>query len=191
MRRRCDCRALRRISAIPLGEGAIERRAHSADADRGTAHRPLSGTAGLAYAGCGRLHGKDCSYNPFAFPPSLEVRCRRYDPRASIVPTMLLHFLRPWRSDGGGRAKQEPEPRATQGAVAERRRRPNGRNTRKIALKCGLSPGSGGAIKTDTAEPRSLTAVPWPRHSMDLRQGAFIRLMLRTPYSLTQFVTFG
>jgi hypothetical protein len=26
-----------------------------------------------------RLHGKDCSYNPLAFPPSLEVRCRRYD----------------------------------------------------------------------------------------------------------------
>ena len=61
-----------------------------------------------------RLQGKDCSYNPFAFPPSLEVRCRRYDSRASIVPTMLLHFLRPWRSDGGGRAKQEPEPRAMQ-----------------------------------------------------------------------------
>jgi len=21
------------------------------------------------------LHGKDCSYNPIAFPPSMEVRC--------------------------------------------------------------------------------------------------------------------
>ena len=25
-----------------------------------------------------RLQGKDCSYNPFAFPPSLEVRWTRY-----------------------------------------------------------------------------------------------------------------
>ena len=91
-----------------------------------------------------RLHGKDCSYNPFAFPPSLEVRCRRYDPMASIVPTMLLHFLRPWKADGGGttpwmeeversrkpepRAKQEPEPRATQGAVAEERARLHGKD---------------------------------------------------------------
>ena len=41
------------------------------------------------------------------------------DCRARIVPTMLLHFLRPWRSDGGGRAKQELEPRAKQEARAE------------------------------------------------------------------------
>ena len=61
---RCVCRALPRIPAILLGDGAIERRAHSADADPGTAHRPLCGPAGLAYAGCARLHGKDCSYNP-------------------------------------------------------------------------------------------------------------------------------
>ena len=26
---------------------------------------------------CRRLQGKDCSYNPFAFPPSLGVRRRR------------------------------------------------------------------------------------------------------------------
>ena len=68
-----------------------------------------------------RLQGKDCSYNPFAFPPSLEVRCRRYDPRASIVPTMLLHFLRPWRSDGGGRAKQEARAESNAGAIAEQK----------------------------------------------------------------------
>ncbi len=24
-----------------------------------------------------RVQGKDCSYNPFAFPPSMAVRCRR------------------------------------------------------------------------------------------------------------------
>ncbi len=24
---------------------------------------------------CSDVHGRDCSYNPFAFPPSLEVRC--------------------------------------------------------------------------------------------------------------------
>ena len=41
-----------------------------------------------------RLHGKHCSYNAFAFPLSVEVR---------------------W----GGRAKQEPEPRAKQEARAE------------------------------------------------------------------------
>ena len=68
---------------------------------------------------CRRLQGKDCSYNPFAFPPSLEVRCRRYDPMASIVPTMLLHFLRPWRSDGGGRPKQEARAESEAGARAE------------------------------------------------------------------------
>ena len=72
-----------------------------------------------------RLQGKDCSYNPIAFPPSLVVRRRttagqglfptillhfhrpwrsdagRYDSRARIVPTILLHFLHPWRSEGG------------------------------------------------------------------------------------------
>ncbi len=37
-----------------------------------------------------RLHGKDCSYNPFAFPPSMAVRRRRYESR-----------------DGRGRAKQD------------------------------------------------------------------------------------
>jgi hypothetical protein len=26
-------------------------------------------------AGIASLHGKDCSYNPIAFPPSMEVRC--------------------------------------------------------------------------------------------------------------------
>ena len=26
-------------------------------------------------AGFASLHGKDCSYNPIAFPPSMEVRC--------------------------------------------------------------------------------------------------------------------
>ena len=52
----------------------------------------------------------------FASPPSLEVRCRSYDPMASIVPTVLLHFLRPGRSDGRA---TEPEPRATHGAVVE------------------------------------------------------------------------
>ena len=75
---------------------------------------------------CIRLQGKDCSYNPFAFPPSLEVRCRRYDPR-----------------EGGGRAKQEPEPRATQGAVAESRFRAEGRNRRNIALNYRISSRSG------------------------------------------------
>ena len=83
---------------------------------------------------CRRLQGKDCSYNPVAFPPSLEVRCRRYDSRegggrakqepepratqgaiaddcrAGIVPTIPLHFLHPWRSDAGGRAMQEQLP---------------------------------------------------------------------------------
>ena len=50
------------------------------------------------------------------------------DCRARIVPTILLHFLHPearWgrydSMDGGDRAKQEPEPRATQGAVADDR----------------------------------------------------------------------
>ena len=69
--------------------------------------------------------GNDCSYNPVAFTPSLEVRsadhagaiiCRPtwqlhcilqslhlYIPVrqtwAMIVPTILLHLLHPWRSD--------------------------------------------------------------------------------------------
>ena len=55
-------------------------------------------------------HGKDCSYNPVAFPPSMEVRCgecgkcrSNFQPTtmARIVPTILLHFLHPWRSDVG------------------------------------------------------------------------------------------
>ena len=54
---------------------------------------------------------------------------------------------------------RRPEPRATQEAVAERRRRPNARNTRRIALKCGISCGSGGVIKTDAVQQRSLTPV--------------------------------
>ena len=49
-----------------------------------------------------RPQGKHCSYNAFAFPPSVEVRWGRYDSR-----------------DGGGRAKQELEPRAKQEPRAE------------------------------------------------------------------------
>jgi hypothetical protein len=37
-----------------------------------------------------RLQGKDCSYNPFAFPP-LHM--------AGIAPAILLHSRHPWRSD--------------------------------------------------------------------------------------------
>ena len=32
-----------------------------------------------AYTAGARLQGMDCSYNPFAFPPSMEVRCRCID----------------------------------------------------------------------------------------------------------------
>jgi hypothetical protein len=38
----------------------------------------------------------------------------KHDCMAMIVPTILLHFLHPWRSDVGGRA--------THGAVAEEAR---------------------------------------------------------------------
>ena len=72
-------------------------------------------------------HGKDCSYNPVAFSPSMEVRCGKcgkckeqfstlaicsigtsairggriramHGYPARIVPVILLHFLHPWRS---------------------------------------------------------------------------------------------
>ena len=62
----------------------------------------LAGSASTGPAACSasptaaRPHGKDCSYNPIAFPPSLVVRCGGYDCR-----------------DAGGRA--------TPGAVAENR----------------------------------------------------------------------
>ena len=36
-----------------------------------------------------------------------------HDYMARIVPTILLHFLHPWRSDVGGRAMQEQLPRHT------------------------------------------------------------------------------
>ncbi len=62
----------------------------------------LAGSASTGPAACStspaatRPHGKDCSYNPLAFPPSMEGRCGRYDCRDAGV-------------------------RATQGAVAEDR----------------------------------------------------------------------
>ena len=59
-----------------------------------------------------RLHGKDCSYNPIAFPPSLVVRWRRYDCRDAGV-------------------------RATQGAVAESRVGNSGRGRARAAMHSG------------------------------------------------------
>jgi len=48
--RRGVCRAPRRLAAVPLGEGAEERRAHRPGPEPRTAHRPLPGTAGAAGA---------------------------------------------------------------------------------------------------------------------------------------------
>ena len=65
-------------------------------------------TESNAWSNCRRLQGKDCSCNPFAFPPSLEGRCRRYESR-----------------EGRGRAKHDcmdAGGRATHGAVAEEAR---------------------------------------------------------------------
>ncbi len=48
---------------------------------------------------CPDVHGRDCSYNPSAFPPSMEVRCRKLGQCRSKCrdaqkrPTILLHFL--------------------------------------------------------------------------------------------------
>ena len=57
-----------------------------------------------------------------------------HDARASIVPTMLLHFLRPWRSDGGGRAKQEARAESEAGARAESEARGQSREQRSERL---------------------------------------------------------
>nr|AYU68890.1 transposase [Escherichia coli] len=59
--RRCVCRAIPRLSAFPLGQGADHPRAHPADAH----HRPpggsLSGTARPAGTGCRKqLSGLGC-----------------------------------------------------------------------------------------------------------------------------------
>ena len=69
---------------------------------------------------------------PVAHGGSFKVRCRLdqrtdHDCRAGIARAILMHFLRPWRSDAGGMSprmdeverSRKPEPRATQGAVAE------------------------------------------------------------------------
>ena len=68
---------------------------------------------------------------PVAHGGSFKVRCRLdqrtdHDCRAGIARAILMHFLRPWRSDAGGTSprmdeverSRKPEPRATQGAVA-------------------------------------------------------------------------
>ena len=83
-----------------------------------------------------RLQGKDCSYNPFAFPQvapgvlppatlvppctsSLEVRCRRYEPcdphgRGEIEQrrSSCRDGRRYESKDGRGRATQETKPRS-------------------------------------------------------------------------------
>ena len=38
---------------------------------------------------------------------------------ARIVPTILLHFHHPWRSDGRGRAKQDARAEGNAGAIAD------------------------------------------------------------------------
>ena len=44
------------------------------------------------------------------------------DCRAGIVPTIVLHFLHPWRSDGGGRAKQEARAESEAGGQSREQR---------------------------------------------------------------------
>ncbi len=57
-------------------------------------------TSGYGMATRGDVQGRDCSHNPSAFPPSMEVRCTNAAGAwQRIVPTILLHFRRPWRSD--------------------------------------------------------------------------------------------
>ena len=75
---------------------------------------------------------------------TLEVRCRRYDPRASIVPTMLLHFLHPGGQMENLERSRKPEPRATQGAVADDCRDAGG-----------TTPGKGEVERSRKPEPRA------------------------------------
>ena len=101
------------ISSVHGGQmGEVERsRSQSREQCRSNCRGVLEGTSsiptedkpvGAYHWAAARLQGKDCSYNPVAFPPSLEVRCRRYDPM-----------------DGGGRAKQEARAESNAGAIAD------------------------------------------------------------------------
>ena len=59
-------------------------------------------------------------FMPFRVPPVGRLQGRRsYDPMARIVPTILLHFLRPWRSDGGRYDSRDGGVRAASGTAAE------------------------------------------------------------------------
>ena len=91
------------------------------------AQRPHPTSTDGGSAGFASLHGKDCSYNPIAFPPSMEVRCnllgqcicpwRKIDP--CIFRTSHVHV---GRMDGsrtthmyrtyGSRVTQEQLPRS-------------------------------------------------------------------------------
>jgi hypothetical protein len=149
---------------------------------------------------CIRLQGKDCSYNPFAFPPSMAVRCagaakHRGCARAAIhggrMQVERRRKLKPRRSCGdredphppraqrrfrrrpafttvsgaapGHSADTRPTTRATPAAAILTRRqgrcRADGRNSRNIALRCEISPGSAGWMTANTASKCRLTTV--------------------------------
>ena len=83
---------------------------------------------GMGYLGS-RLHGKDCSYNPFAFPPSMEVRRRRYEPcnphgRGEVGQrrSSCRDGRRYESKDGRGRAKQDARAENNAGARLQGRR---------------------------------------------------------------------
>ena len=65
-----------------------------------------------------RLHGKDCSCNPLAFPPSLAVRRRRYESMEGRG--RATHEAKADESmEGRGRTESGTEVESNAGAVAE------------------------------------------------------------------------
>ena len=90
------------------------------------------------------LHGKDCSYNPIAFPPSMEVRCnlvgQRICPWLKIAPCIFhTSHIHVGRMDGSRTTHMYRTygSRVTHGAATEERlSRSNYRGAKN--LPCGI-----------------------------------------------------
>ncbi len=101
-------------------------------------------------------HGKDCSCNPIAFPPSMAVRCAGAAKHmARIAPAILLHSRHPWRSDvqvprstGQGLLLQSFCIPAIHGGQMCRCREAHGKD-------CSCNPSAFPPLHTDVQVPRS------------------------------------